>query len=406
MKPKTLAILGIVTLAAAGLAAYTLTQQSERVAARDEGGPAFPRLADQANDAAQVHIVKGTEELTLTRGEAGWGIAQRGGYPAKVEEVKGLIVALAELQFTEPRTRNPASYSQIGVQDPAAGAESSLVEVRDAAGEPLAGLIIGNNKPGTGFIAEATFYARRAGEEQSWVAKPGRGTQRVEAYTDPMQWVERNVLGIGKERVKSAQITHADGVGNVLVTKEAKESTEFHLAEMPEGRELLFPTSPERVASALAFVTMDEVKPAAERPMEDATVTAEYRTFDGLVVSVRAAKSEEDKSWAAFAVRAEDSADESVKKEAAELLARLSPWVFQVPEFQAKNFMSRMSDLLKPLPGEALPNAPEGIEAMNIPGLTTPPPGPLGPMGPEPTPPKPEEPKPEGPPPTPVAPPR
>ena len=392
MTPRTLAILGIVTAATAGLAAYALVRDRARVQAREEGGPAFPGLGEKANDAAQLHVVKGTEELTITRDGDRWLIAQRGGYPAKPEKVREVVVGLSELEFTESRTSNPAGYAELGVQDPAEGAESTLVELKDAQGARIAALIVGEHKTGNSFIAEPTFYARRAGEDQSWVARPGRGTQRVEASTDPMQWVERNILGIGKERVKSVQIVHADGQGNVTITKDSKDSTEFKLEGTPAGRELLFPTSPERVASALAFVSMDGVAPAAEHQIATPDSTAEYRTFDGLLVTARG-KKEGEKTWVTLDAAVDPAAtavEDAVKAEAAELHAKLSPWVFEVPEFQAKNFMSRMADLLKPPPGEAPPNMPEGVEPMNVPGVNVP--GPMGPEAPPPANPPPADP--------------
>ncbi|MCC6659377.1 MAG: DUF4340 domain-containing protein [Phycisphaerales bacterium] len=406
MKPRTLIILGIVTAGTAGLAAYTMVRESARVTARDQSGPAFAGLGDRINDVAQVRVVHGKDELTINRTADGWAIAQRGGYPAKPEKIREAVVALTELEFTEPRTSNPSAYPEIGVQDPADGADSTLVELKDAKGGRIAGLIIGENKPGGGFIAEPTFFARREGEPQSWVARPGAGTQRLEASTDPMQWVERSILGIGKDRVKSAQIVHADGQGTVLVTHDTKESADFRLADMPAGAELLFPTSPERVASALAFVSMDGVSPAAEHPITQPDSTAEYRTFDGLLLTVRA-KKDADKTFVAFDAAIDPAAttvEDATKKEAADLHARLSPWVFEVPEFQAKNFMSRMSDLLKPPPGEKPPNLPEGVQPMDIPG---PPQGPIGPAAPPDAPPPAVPPQPPpGQQPSPVAPPR
>jgi hypothetical protein len=410
MKPRTLAVLVTLTAGAAGLAAYSLSRQSATTEARDEGGPAFPALGDRANDAARVRIVKGKDVLTIARVGDGWGLVERGGYPAKFEKVKETIVALAQVRLVEPRTSNPANYAQIGVEDPEKdGDGSTLVEVADASGARLAGLIVGKAKTGTGFIADSAFYARRVGEAQSWLARPGRGTSRLDAAVDPMQWVERNVLGLAKDRVRTAHITHADGQGDLIVSHDSRESTQFHLVDIPEGRELLFPTSPERVASALSFVTMEDVRPASENKLDQPSVTAEYRTFDGLVVTVRAIK-DGDKTWAAFLVAYEagEKPDDAVRKEADELASRLSPWVFQVPEFQARNFTSRLADLLKPLPGETPTNLPAGVEPLNVPGLTVPPTH--GPMGPQPAPPaKPDAPKPEQPPPdespSPVAPP-
>lgn len=401
MKPRTLATLAIVTAAAAALAGYALSRQSARVAAPEPEGPAFPGLEARVNDVAGIRVARGKDAFTVRRTEAGWGIADRAGYPAKFEKVKETIVALAELRLVEPRTSSPESYEKIGVEDPGReGSTATLVELSDASGATLAAIILGKPKTSVGFSNDSALYVRRAGEAQSWLARPGRGTARIDVVVDPMYWVERNVIGVARDRVRSVEVTHTPGGETVFIHRDSRETSSFTLDGLPEGRELRFPSSPDTIGSALAYVTLDDVKPADQVDFDaaPASATAVFRTFDGLVVTVRSAKIDE-KTWARFeaayvAPAAPEDASETVQKEAADLAARLGPWAFHVPDYQARNLAPRREDLLKPLPGEVPTNLPEGLQPLQIPGLTAPPPGPIGPSGPVPEAPQPADPTP------------
>lgn len=392
MKPRTLATLAIVTAAAAGLAGYVLSRQSARVAATEPEGPAFPALETRVNDVAGIRVARGADGFTVRRTESGWGIQDRGGYPAKFEKVKETIVALAELRLVEPRTSSPESYEKIGVEDPGGeGSTSTLVELSDASGATVAAIILGKPKTSVGFSNENALYVRRAGEAQSWLARPGRGAGRIDVVVDPMYWVERTVIGIARDRVRSVEVTHTPGGASVFVQRDSRDTANFTLEGIPEGRELKFPTGADTVGSALAYVTMDDVRPVGEIDFDSAaeSATAIFRTFDGLVVTVRSV-TVDGKSWARFDVTyqappAPEEGADAVQKEAADLAARLAPWAFHVPDYQARNLAPRMEDLLKPLPGETPTDLPEGVQSLPFPGLT-PPPGPIGPAGPMPVP--------------------
>ncbi len=428
MKPRTLAILGILTAAAAGLAAWQLNRQQGRAADASAHGPLIPGLADKVNDAASVKVTRGTTSFTVTRREDGtWGITERGGYAAKFETVKAAVVGIAGLTIQEARTGNPANYEKIGVEDPTKeGATSTLVTIADGTGKTLASVILGKPKTSTGFNAPPDFYARREGEVQSWLVRPTRGGERLDIRADANDWIDRAIVQLARDRVKSVTITHTSDGERVDIVKDKKEDTIFRLVDMPAGRELKFPTSGDAVAGALSSLNLDDVKPAAEITFDAApqetppnVSTAEYRTWDGLVLVVRSAKVGET-TWAKFEARYEEPAApaapeptptpvapdnpesesakaepakpdpaelEKAKKEAADLQARLSPWAYAIADWQSRNLATRLADLLKPLPGEPerLPPMPEGIQPL-VPETMPPP---TGPMGPTPTPPPP-----------------
>ncbi len=387
MKPRTLAILSVCTVAAIGLAGYSLSTQRTRTAAPEAGGPVLPALADRTSDVARVSIVRGASSFTVERTAAGgWAIIEKGGYPAKFEQVKEVIVGLSALAIIEPRTQDPDNYSKIGVEDPGSGgSDSTLVTFADPAGVTIASIILGRPKTAVGFNAPADLYVRRAGEAQSWLARPGRGMGRIEVRTEPLDWVERIFLSIPRDRIQSATIRHTPDGEEVVVTRETADAPAFTYTGLPEGRELTYPGAADAVGGALSSVSLDDVKPASDVSFESVppaepidVATAEFRTFDGLVVTVRSAMID-DRRWAKFEVAYNPPGEpaDAIGLEADALNARLAPFAFAVPDFQARNFATRAKDLLKPLPGEPEPpiKMPEGIQPFEF----RPPDGPVGP---------------------------
>ena len=462
MKPKTLAILGICTVAAVAVAGYTLSRQGRVNGDSAETGRAlFPGL--NVNDAAQITIAKGKDTFSATaKGDGTWGLSDRGGYPVKFETVKAALVGIAGLTIHEEGTSKEENYAKIGVADPTKveasdTSTSMLLTIADAQGKTLASVILGNNRASTGFNAPQEIYVRRAGESQSWLVRPLKGGERLDIRATAMDWVDRQVLTIARDRIRAVTVTHSDGE-RIDIYKDRKEDTNFKLSDMPEGRELKYPSSPDAVAGALSYLSMDDVKPADQidfnslppEPGND-IATAEYRTWDGVVIVARSAKIG-DRTWVKFESRYEEpppppappetpaapspvdpgsgdpppsgpsaqepapaqppegnaqpeakpdeaeTAHKAAQTEAAQLHAKLSPWAFAVADYQANNLMMRREGLLKELPGQpSTLTPPEGIESL-LPGAQ---PGGMGPEVPPPPPPPGGEPSPEPPPPAP-----
>ena len=74
---------------------------------------------------------------------------------------------------------------------------------------------------------------------------------------------------------------------------------------------------------------------------------------------------EDGKTWVTFAAAADEGAEETVTKELPDLTARLSPWVFELPEYRAANLRKRTTDLVQPKKEE--PPAPPA-EGVPVPG--------------------------------------
>jgi hypothetical protein len=318
-----------------------------------------------------------------------------------METVKGAVVGLAQLRPVEAKTTRPELYSKIGVEDPdpaqkedaAQGPDESFVPTaltfKDEKGTVLASAILGKVKGGE----TPEVYVRKTGDPQSWLAEGS-----VEAPPEPLGWIDRQVANIPRDRIKEVTISRPDGE-TVIVSREKPEDRTFTVRNVPAGRELSSPSAGEPLGAALSFLAIDDVLPADQLDFAGAGVArasiCTFRTFDGLLVTAETA-TKDGKTWLRLEATYEAPADpteppkadapgptpaetpkaptikpaEYVKKEADELNTKARPWVFQVPDYKAKVFATKMEELLKPLspaPQGAVP-PPAGPELPKPPG--------------------------------------
>lgn len=395
MKTKTLAIL-LAAAAVAGAAAIIATRNSNPTPAASTGAPAllFPELSARINDVASIEIKIPGKSFSLQRTQNQWGVASKNNFPAQLEQVKATVVGISQLKPLEPKTANPDLYSRIGVQDPGdtsnaevlqadpnaplPAADPTLVTLKDDKGAVLASLIIGTQRWGQ----TPSLFVRKAGDKQSWLAEG-----RLEVATDPLQWIDRQVLNLTRDRLRSVTIVHPADGSEVELSRASTAEPLLTLQNIPAGRELTAPTAPDAIATALQYLAIDDVLVAADVNFSEPVAVAVYRTFDGLVTTVRTVK-QDAKDWIHLSFSYDDTAPstpmpvtpelnpvqpttplktpEEVKKEVEDLNARLSPWAFAVSEYKARNLTATLESLLKPAPittttPEAAP-APEGSQ--------------------------------------------
>jgi hypothetical protein len=384
MNQKTLTILFVATLVVGGVAALKLSRDDASVRSEAPGAELLPELKNSINNVASIKLERKDGSATIVRQEKGWGMAEKNGYPVDAEAVKQTLLVLSDLKPLEQKTDDPARYDKLGVQDPGAeGSTSTLVTIQDKAGKELAKLIVGKQSEGKGGLPSGNTYVRRAGDKVSWLAK---GNPALKEKTS--EWLQKQIIEVKRDRLRSVEVRHADG--EVVHVERAKpDDANFELSGIPEGQELSYPSVAGSITSALEYLNLEDVLPADKVDFtQGAGPTSEFRTFDGLKVTVQT-KEDGEKTYARFSVAYEappqvgptpeaPAADpskppeqkpaaqktpEEVQKEASELEARLSKWVYQIPAYNKAFFTKHMKDMLKaktppaPPAGEATPPA-------------------------------------------------
>lgn len=396
MNQKTLIGLAIAALVAI-VAAVVINHRSRPIS---EGGgekTAYlaPSLRDHVNDVDKVVVTAADNKTiaTLKRGDSGWTLAEKGGYPVDTGKLREFLLKLADAKLIEQKTANKDKYAVLGVDDVAAKDAKGLQVEVDGINPPLK-LIVGTaNTHGGG------SFVRRVGEEQSWLASTALTVQKNAA-----DWLRKEFADIPAKRIASVAITHADGK-SVHVHKDAESDANYTLADIPKGREAGSDYSINGLASALAGLRFDDVLPAKDAAPDEKALKAQYTTFDGLVVDVTAwekdgkdyaqfkaslddakadkavaaaqAKAKSQYESAAAAVDAKQSADtaadksvpdgpvkplavsdpdkdrknrlDAAHKEVADLNAKFDGWTYVLPAYKYAAMNKSIDDLLKPV---------------------------------------------------------
>lgn len=275
---RKLLVLAVIAVVAIALAAVLVLRRAPEAEGSLLAGPLVPGLAEHVNDVEQVRMVKAGDApyLTLQRGEEGWTIAERDGYPADPAKVRLALINLGESRVLEPKTSNPERYAQLGVQDlDQPGATGTRIEV--TGGGIDAALIVGN-RPAQG--GEGT-YVRRVGEAASVLAT---GDLVPDPEVGP--WLRRDILDIPSSAIREIEITVGDGTP-LRVAKASAEDANFTVQDVRRGREVQSDVVANGLGSMLSGLTLDDVARDREDAVGDNTLhRAVYRLFDGRIVTL------------------------------------------------------------------------------------------------------------------------
>jgi len=380
MKSRTLlALVAAIVVLVALAFAVSVSQRPDE----SGGGLLLPGLKAQINDVGRIVVRGGGDKTiaTLKRDEDGWVVSERYDYPADVGRIRKNLIALSEARKLEEKTANPELYDRLKVEDiekPNAGG----VRLDLDAGGKATSVIIGETGVGGGDRA----YARRPGEEKSWLVSGA-----FELSPETGDWLDRHVTDIAASRVHTVTIIRPNGP-TLTVEKATAEGTDFTVQGVPAGRDLAFPGVGNAIGAALAGLSFDSVEPLAGFSPGDAKpVVARFETFDGLVVEAStwrlpggarvrfSAKADEalaqrlappapasgptsgtetkptnasgaEAKPATAAARAEPQRKSfaEVGTEAAQLQARLASWVYTLPEYKVEQLTKKPEDLLQP----------------------------------------------------------
>ncbi len=353
MSSRNLLILAVALVA---LVALVLVGQRDRSSSPTNGELLVPTLAAKLNDVDRVTVVKagGETVATVERRADGWVVPEKSAYTANVGKLRQSLVALSEARILEQKTANPSLYSRLGVEDVASDDAKGVEITLAAGGNEIAKLILGNAD------GSKLRYVRRAGEMQSYLVDRNPDVPREGA-----QWLDTGIIDVRSDRMQQITITHPDG--EVLtVSKSSREASNFDVAGVPEGRELLYPGVANVIGNSLRELNLEDVEAVATAaaPAEE-PVAVEFRTFDGLVVRALGIEHDDGK-WVTFEASvdteraaaappaaegasdapAADAVDPTA--EAASINAKVGGWRYRIANFQYDQMTRRMADLLKP----------------------------------------------------------
>ncbi len=184
------------------------------------GQRVVPRL--EASDVAKLRIVEPDRRVTLARTGEGWVVEERDGYPADVARIGELLVKLVEVKTVQTETVAPAQRARMGLAAPAPGAKDAgtQLELSDAAGKPLAQLLLGKTvQRGGGGAPTGRYVLAGEGDTVSVVGDP-----LAEADARAQHWIAKD--GFRIEHAAAIVATDAQGRVRYALKRDAQQAAQ------------------------------------------------------------------------------------------------------------------------------------------------------------------------------------
>ena len=337
----------LAAIAATALAAFAVLSSRSGGAANVVSEKLFPDLAAQAEAAASIKIESPTVYVTLNKDAAGrWIVADRSGYPANAEGVRALVISMSQLDLIERRTADPRRQSALELTT-GQGGNGHAVTITDASGKVIAAMVAGKVQTRAAGATPGTLFVRRAGEDQTWLARGGLAIPASIGAT-----LDKTLFKLDAARIARVEF-RPRGMKPYSISRATPETKAFKVDELPEGKIEAEAAVLQTPASAIAGLTFDDVIKADAVKAEDATVLV-FTTFDGLTLNMTLLPGGSDGVFAQMAATAADSAEPAVKDEAAAINARVGGWAYKIPAFVVTNLAPALEQMVvdKPAPGQ------------------------------------------------------
>jgi hypothetical protein len=354
VSPRRVAALLAVAVALVVFAIW-LASQRHLERSTQAGDLVLPGLEAALNSVSRVELKKGDgTHATLERQGSRWLVAQRA-WPADFAKVRKLLLDLGSLNVVEEKTRVPANYPRLGVED-VNSPKATGTEVDVVTPSKTFALIVGRPSD------TKSGYVRVAGAEQSLLAAPP-----LTVDAEPKSWLDSTLIDLPAGRVRAIEERPAGGAG-FNARRDKKEETDFTVSPIPHGRELTSAAAADPIASSLSELTLEDVQKAAA-PADAKLSHAILQTFDGLTIDA-AGRKDGSRMLVAFTAT---STDKATAGEAQQLNGRLGGWEFEVPEYRYSQIFRSLDDLLRPPPQPKKPENHAPIGAAHKAGAATPP---------------------------------
>lgn len=312
------------------------------------------------NDVVSVKMSGPDGRVTLQRGENSWGVVERDGYPADFARVSALVLQLADLQALQTVPVAEADYGTLALRT---GADNipreeagTLVELKNAAGQPLASLILGK----THMTARQGIRPELGGTASGRYVMPGGegGSAYLvsetfpDLQTSPSAWLDKTFVRPGMPRrveVKSKDgswVLRRDASGGQWTMEGLRKVQSLDMAKAMN-------IDPMFTGMAVSDVP-DGPDDARLKPLTENPVTVTADTFDGIRYVLTIGRGDGDNLPVKIAAEAlpDEQLTEEAKKARDEKLSAAAKFqdktIFIPRNFLAPFLETRASLLAKP----------------------------------------------------------
>ncbi|MCY4471018.1 MAG: DUF4340 domain-containing protein [Thiotrichales bacterium] len=345
MPTRGLSILAAVTVSAVVACWIAIDERYRGVALEERTRDlVFPAFNDRIDSVTHVAVSRADGRFVLARRAGGWANMGIGGYSATSTRLEDVLGAVAGLRYVEPRTKRRTLHHKLGVEDVAAGAKSTRLTIKDAAGAVLADVIAGKRKEAVAGRYRQGTYIRLPGDERAWLAEGS-----LDVHHDAPDWSDRAVVDIDAGALATLVVTHADGEV-VALHRNRPGDRKLALMNPPAGAGVEHQYQIDYMAGLLQGVEFDDAMRAGMADLEAIPafeVVAQSQS--GLAVTLRASAPEEDGSvWTRIeaTVSGEAPASDHARQEAARINAGFNDWSVKLPRTVTDRLRIRLGDII------------------------------------------------------------
>jgi hypothetical protein len=249
-----------VVIGCAGVIVLKRAKQTWTVRETKMGEKVLPNF--RVNEVAAIHVGGHSEfNVALTNGL--WRVRERGDYPANYNQIKDLLMKLAEIKVVESDLVGPSQLERLQLKPPGTGgATGTLFEFKDAQGNPLASLLAGKKHDRPHNASEPRGL--RGLFDGCYVllpSDPGRvlliSDELISAAPEPGMWLNPEFFKV--ENIKFISLLSTNAADSWEISRE-NPSSPWVLADSKPGETLDTKVASD-AAEILAFPTFVDVVP-------------------------------------------------------------------------------------------------------------------------------------------------
>src|SRR5262245_35235539 len=279
----------LVVLGGAGLALVWQDIADYRASGAKIGAKLLPDL--KVADVAELRLQDAKDQTTLARTEKGWVVKERGGYPASFQDISDFLIKLIELKVTQSEQVGASLLPRVELAEPGAKeGVGTLIEMKDAAGKPLARLIVG--KKVLKKDPMNPLPAAKDGVPAGRYVLPPNARDTVVVVSDPLNSVSASPgRWLNKEVFKADRIrTLAGGPEGAAAAWKIARTEEWGQWKFAGGGGTLNPGAAVSATNKLGSLAFEDVAEGGSTETTGKPVVAVAETFDNLVYRVKATK--------------------------------------------------------------------------------------------------------------------
>ena len=330
-----------------GALLYQYQERSRRPeSAASLGRPLFKELS--VADIASIRIVEPKATLTLQRGDDGWTIAERDGFPADIGKVREFVIKVIGLKVGQSEPIGDKDRARLNLD-----ASGTQVEFNGADSKPLGRLTVGKKYFRT--EVENPEKARADGRFIGLPAEAGTvfivSDPLVQASARSADWIERSSFQV--EKVKTLEVRMPDG-GGWRIERDA-DNADWRLLGAKPGEKLDVGRA-NAASYSLGLLELADVAPkdAKDTGLDNPTLV-NATTLDGLAYAIRVGKLEGDNYFVRFSssgTLAVKESDERTRKLQDRVTRdkRQSDYVLLIPKSKLEDTLKPRSELLEKKP--------------------------------------------------------